>query len=107
MMDIVAPTALVVAILYVLSRWNLSAVEQAAAHPDKGHPAVTWKVSWYIALVVSLLGAASVHVWLLAEAALNGKVMAFNLLIFGGFLIGFFVSGHWDHKVRLGLRGGE
>ncbi len=104
-METVAPSALIVAILYVLSRWNLATVEHAVAHPGNGRPEITWQVSWWIAILVSALGAASVHVWLLTKAAPEWEVLVFNALVFGGFLIGFVVSGHYDHKVRLGLRG--
>ncbi len=99
----VGSTALLVAILYVLSRWALASVEHAVLHPGKGRPEITWKVTWCIALVVSALGACSVHVWLLEGSLPTWQPMVFNGLIFGGFFLGFFVSGHYDHKVRLGL----
>ncbi len=103
-METIAPSAFIVGILYVLSRWNLATVEHALAHPGNGRPEITWRLSWWIALIVSALAAASMHVWLLTGAAPDGGVLVFNGIVFGGFLIGFFASGHYDHKVRLGLR---
>jgi len=104
-MESIGPSALVVAILYFLSRWALATVEYAVAHPGSGRPQLTWQVTWWLALLVSLMSAFSLHVRLLSPAAPSGKVQLFNAIVFGGFLIGFFVAGHFDHKVRLGLRG--
>ena len=55
-------------------------------------------------MVVSALGAASVHVMLLQGAVPGDGVLGFNAVVFGGFLIGFAATGPFDHKVRLGLR---
>jgi hypothetical protein len=104
-MDTIVPSAFVVAILYVLSRWALATVEHAAAHPGKGRPEITWHVTWWLAIIVSVLSACSVHVWILGKAVPGWEVFLFNAVVFGGFLVGFIVSGHCDHKVRLGLRG--
>lgn len=104
-METIGPSALVVAILYILSRWALATVESAASHPDRGCPAVSWKVTWWLAILVSAGGAVSAHVWLLAKSPPPWEVFVFNAIVFGGFLIGFTVTGHFDHKVRLGIRG--
>jgi hypothetical protein len=104
-METIGPSALVVAILYFLSRWALATVEYAVTHPGKGRPQITWQLSWWLAIIVSLLAAASVHVYLLTKVVPSPEVFVFNAIVFGGFLIGFIVSGHFDHKVRLGLRG--
>ena len=103
-MDTVGPSALVVAILYFLSRWSLASVEYATSHPGKGRPAFSWQITWWLAMLVSALGAGSVHVMMLEGAVPPGEVLAFNAVVFGGFLIGFALTGHFDHKVRLGLR---
>ncbi len=103
-MDTVGPSALVVAILYFLGRWSLASVEYATSHPGKGRPAFSWQVTWWLAMVVSALGAASVHVMMLQGAVPGAGVLVFNAVVFGGFLIGFAATGHFDHKVRLGLR---
>ncbi len=103
-MDTIGPAALIVAVLYVLSRWALSTVEYAGANPGKGRPEITWTVTWTIALLVSLGGAVSAHVWLLELEKPTWEVFVFNGLIFGGFFIGFATTGHLDHKVRLGIR---
>ncbi len=102
-MDTIAPSALIVAVLYVLSRWALETVAYAAANPGKGRPEITWTVTWTIALLVSLGGAFSAHVWLLELEKPTWEIFVFNGLIFGGFFIGFATTGHLDHKVRLGL----
>lgn len=104
-METIGPSALIVAVLYFLSRWLLATVEYATAHPGQGRPQVTWQLAWWIAIIVCLGSAASVHVWLLTSAAPGWGVITFNAIVFGGFLIGFVVSGHFDHKARLGLRG--
>jgi hypothetical protein len=104
-METIGPSALVVAILYVLSKWSLATVKYAAAHPGKGRPEITWQLAWWLAIIVSLLGALSVHVWLLSKTTPVWEVFVFNAIVFGGFLIGFIISGQCDHKVRLGLRG--
>lgn len=104
-METIGPSALVVAILYFLSRWSLATVEHAVAHPGNGRPDVTWRLAWWLAVIVSLLSAGSVHVLLLTGTLPGRGVLAFNAIVFVGFLIGFIVSGHFDHKVRLGLRG--
>lgn len=106
-METIGPSALIVAILYFLSRWILATLKHAAAHPDDGRPEVTWQIAWWLAIIVSLASACSVHVWLLIMATPSWGVFVFNAIVFGGFLIGFIVSGHCDHKVRLGLRGGK
>ncbi|MCP4654440.1 MAG: hypothetical protein GY856_03365 [bacterium] len=103
-MNTIGPSALIVAILYFLSRWALATVEHAMAHPGKGRPEITWKLAWWLSIIVCLLSAASVHVWLLTQTVPTWGTFVFNALVFGGFLIGFIVSGHFDHKVRLGLR---
>lgn len=103
-MNTIGPSALVVGILYILSRWALVTVEYAAANPGKGRPEITWQLTWWLAIIVSLLGAVSVHVMLLTRTVPGWEVFVFNAIIFGGFFIGFIVSGHCDHKVRLGLR---
>ena len=105
-METIGPSALVVAILYVLSRWALTTVEFAVTHPGKGNPQVSWKITWYLALAVSALGTTSIHLRLLDGHWPGKGVLIFNAMVFGGFLLGFLVTGHCDHKVRLGLRGG-
>ena len=50
-------------------------------------------------------GRCSAQVWLLDKNPPPWEVFVFNGIVFGAFLIGFFVTGHFDHKVRLGLRG--
>ena len=102
-METIAPSALMVAILYFLSRWALATVDYAERHPGKGRPDVTWRITWTLAIAVSLLSTASVHVWLLTKATPTWEVFIFNALVFGGFSLGFLVSGLYDHKVRLGL----
>ena len=77
-METIAPSALVVAILYVLTRWMHATVEHAVAHPDNGRPDITWRLTWWIAIIVSALSAASVHVWLLTKTAPGWEVFAFN-----------------------------
>ncbi len=67
-------------------------------------PEITWTVTWIIALLVSLGGACSAHVWLLELEKPTWEIFVFNGLIFGGFFIGFATTGHLDHKVRLGIR---
>jgi len=103
-MNTIGPSALIIAILYFLSRWALATVEHAMAHPGKGRPEITWQVAWWISIIVSLLSAVSVHVWLLEKTVPTWEVFVFNALVFGGFFLGFLISGHFDHKVRLGLR---
>ncbi len=103
-MDTIGPSALIVAVLYVLSRWALETVKYAGANPGKGRPDITWRVTWVIALLVSLGGACSAHVWLLELEKPTWEICVFNGLIFGGFFIGFAMTGHLDHKVRLGIR---
>ncbi len=103
-MDTVGSSALVVASLYFLSRWSLASVEYATSHPGKGRPEFSWQVTWWLAMLVSALGAASVHVMMLEGAVPGREILVFNAVVFGGFLIGFAVTGHVDHKVRLGLR---
>jgi hypothetical protein len=100
-METVGPTALVVAILYFLGRWALATVDFAAAHPGRGRPEVTWMITWLMALVVSGMGAASVHIRILEEAMPSRKIVIFNAVIFGGFFLGFLVSGLLDHRARL------
>jgi hypothetical protein len=106
-METIGPSAFVVAILYLLSRWALATVEHAVAHPGNGHPQITWRVTWWIAILVSGLSTASTHVWLLTGTMPDWRMFMFNGLVFGGFLVGFIASGHFDHKVRLGLRAGH
>ena len=80
-MDTLAPSAFVIAILYFLSRWALATVDHAVAHPGNGHPRITWHITWWLAILVSLLSAASVHVWLLAGSLPAPKVMLFNAIV--------------------------
>lgn len=103
-MDTVGPSALLLAVLYVLSRWALETVKYAGANPGKGRPDITWRVTWTIALLVSAAGAFSAHVWLINLQRPGWEVFVFNGLIFGGFFVGFATTGHLDHKVRLGIR---
>jgi hypothetical protein len=103
-MDTIGPSALIVAILYFLSRWSLATVRFASEHPGKGRPEVTWQMSWWLAMIVSILSAISLHVWLLRGEMPHWRIFVFNLIVFGGFFIGFLVAGHSDHKIRLGLR---
>ena len=105
-METIGPSAIVVAILYFLSRWALATVDHAIAHPGNGRPEISWQVTWWLAILVSALSAFSVHMWLLTNAVPSRGVIVFNALVFGGFLVGFVATGHFDHKVRLGLRGG-
>jgi hypothetical protein len=100
-METIGPSAFVVAILYFLSRWELATIEHAVAHPGVGRPEITWQIAWWFAMIVSVLGAISLHVRLLAETPPSPGVRLFNLIVFGGFLIGFFVSGQFDHRARL------
>lgn len=101
-METLGPSAFIVAVLYFLSRWALATVEHAVAHPGKGRPELTWRLAWWIAIIVCVLSAASVHVWLLTKTTPGWEVFVFNGVVFGGFLIGFIVSG-LDHKARIGL----
>ncbi len=103
-MEVIAATALMVAILYVLSRWALATVKFAAAHPGVGQPAISWSITWYLSLLVSLGAACSAHICLIAKEAASQEVYLFNGIVFGGFLVGFLITGHCDHKVRLGIR---
>ena len=103
-METIGPSAFIVAILYLLSRWALATVDSAASHPDRGCPAISWKVTWCLAILVSAGSACSAHVWLLTKSQPPWEVFVFNAIVFGAFLIGFVVTGHFDHKVRLGIR---
>jgi hypothetical protein len=103
-MESIAPSALVVGILYFLSRWTFATVDYAAAHPGRGRPGVTWTVTWCLELLVSGASAASLHLWVLQGAAPRREVLLFDGLVFGGFFVGFLLSGFFDHRVR--LRGG-
>lgn len=103
-METIGPSALMVAILYFLSRWSLATLKHAAAYPGKGRPEITWQLTWWSCIITSLLSALSMHVWLPSWSMPDRGVFVFNLIVFGGFFIGFIVSGHFDHKVRLGLR---
>jgi hypothetical protein len=104
-METVAPSALIVGILYFLSRWALATVDYAAAHPGKGRPDITWRMAWWLAILISLASAASAHIFILTNTRPTGAQMLFNGIMFGAFLVGFVVSGQLDHKLRLGLGG--
>ncbi|MCP3904696.1 MAG: hypothetical protein GY715_13800 [Planctomycetes bacterium] len=98
-LDTIGPSALIVGVLYLLARWALITLDYAAAHPGRGRPEVTWTVTWIIALIVSAMGTASLHVWILSGKP-SGEVFLFNGIIFGGFLIGFAITGLMDHRNR-------
>jgi len=100
-METIGPSAFVLGILYFLSRWSLATVEYAVRHPGKGRPEVTWHLAWLLSMLVSLLSAASVHIRLLTGASPEWGVAVFNVIVFGGFFLGFLLSGFLDHKVRL------
>ena len=100
-METIGPSAFVLGILYYLSRWSLATVEYAVRHPGKGRPEITWHLAWFLALIVSGLSAASVHIRLLTDAAPGWGVSVFNIIVFGGFFVGFLLSGLLDHRVRL------
>jgi membrane protein YdbS with pleckstrin-like domain len=103
-METIGPSALVIGILYFLGRWELASLRHAVEHPGNGRPRVTWRMAWWLAILVSLLSACSVHVALLAGGWPKTGTLVFNAIVFGGFLVGFVVSGQLDHKARLGLR---
>ncbi|MHC5115045.1 MAG: hypothetical protein ACYTGP_11535 [Planctomycetota bacterium] len=104
-MNTIGPSALIVGVLYLLARWALVTLDYAAANPGKGCPKVTWQVTWIIALIVSAMGAASLHMKILA-GTVSSEVYLFNGIIFGGFLIGFLLTGVMDHRHRFGDGGG-